>query len=76
MQYETTTEENQTSSRNPTHRLWMVEDQDGKEPAWTEIAPLWPTKSGSGFTGRIERSNVFPAGARLVITPAKKAITA
>ena len=67
--------ENETSQpgkgRQPTHRLWMVEDQDQAEASWTEIAPLWPTKNGNGFTGRLDRSNVFPAGARLVITRAK-----
>jgi hypothetical protein len=49
----------------------MVEDQDQAEASWTEIAPLWPTKNGKGFTGKLERSNVFPAGARLVISTAK-----
>ena len=57
--------------RRPTHRLWLVEDGEA-QATWTELAALWPTKDGTGFTGRMEASNV-PAGARLVIRPAKSA---
>lgn len=67
------TETKRTKGPKPTHRLWLVEDQGHADPAWTELAALWPTKDGKGFTGRLVGSNVFPAGARLVILPAKTA---
>jgi hypothetical protein len=57
-------------TRTPTHRLWLVEDGEDQN-TWTELAALWPTRNGGGFTGRMKASNVFPAGARLVIRPVK-----
>lgn len=72
MQYEETNEaETTTKGRAPTHRLWIVEDQEGAEPEWTEVAPLWETRKGTGFTGRLEKSQIFPAGTRLVILSVK-----
>ena len=55
----------------PTHRLWMVEDRENADPEWTELAMLWPTKKGTGFTGRLEKTQAFSSGFRLVILPAK-----
>ncbi len=40
-------------------------DREGAEPEWVEIAALWPTKKRTGFTGRIEKLQVLPEGARL-----------
>ena len=54
----------------PAFRAWIVQDRDGEEPAWTELAGLWPTKKGSRFTGTL-RQPVALAGGRLVILPAQ-----
>jgi hypothetical protein len=64
-------EVNPTKGQAPTHRLWIVEDKEGADPVWTELAALWPNKKRTGFTGRVKQSQVFPAGFRLVILPAK-----
>jgi hypothetical protein len=58
--------------RKPAYRLSIVIDRKGAEPEWTEIAALWPTKKKTGFTGRIEKLQVLPEGARLVLTDASK----
>jgi len=59
-------------TRKPTYRLSLVIDREGAEPEWVEIAALWRTKKKTGFTGRIEKLQVLPEGARLVLTAGSK----
>lgn len=58
--------------QKPAYRLSIVIDRDGQDPEWVEIAAFWPTKKGTGFTGRTRKSQVIPEGLRLVLTPASK----
>jgi hypothetical protein len=56
--------------RKPAYRLSIVIDRENAEPEWVEITALWPTKKGTGFTGRTGKFQVLPEGARLVLTKA------
>ena len=70
MQHQETTETTATAKgRMPTHRLWMVEDLDGK-PHWTPLTGLWPSKKGA-LSGQLDLMTAVPYGARIVITRAK-----
>ncbi len=40
------------SNERPTHNLNVVSGE-GKSARFTEVAALWPTKDGFGFTGDI-----------------------
>jgi hypothetical protein len=40
------------AGEKPTHDLTVISGE-GKSATFTRIAPLWPTKDGSGFTGEI-----------------------
>jgi hypothetical protein len=70
----TTTETAKPRGPRPTFRAWLVTDATHPEtgeakPLWTEITGLWPTKTGSGFSGGITKP-LPPTGGRLVILPA------
>lgn len=52
----------------PTHYLSVVSG-DGDQARFTEVAALWPTKNGNGFSGQI-REGISITG-RIVIMPAK-----
>lgn len=60
----------QEAKERPSFRAWIVQDKDGEDPTWTELAGLWPTRKGNGFTGTL-RQPVALAGGRLVILPAQ-----
>jgi hypothetical protein len=59
MQNENANEPTTAKGPPPSHRLWMVADRESADPDWTELATLWPTKKGTGFTGRLEKARVF-----------------
>ncbi len=59
----------------PTYRLWLVQEKEGEDDIWTELAPLWPTRSGKGFTGLMVNRNVLPDRARLVLLPSRTPAT-
>jgi hypothetical protein len=40
------------AGEKPTHDLTAISGE-GKSANFVRIAPLWPTKDGSGFTGEI-----------------------
>ena len=55
-------------SNAPSHRLVVITGE-GDKARFTEITGLWPTKSGSGWTGEIPagvtisgRVGIFPIG--------------
>jgi len=57
---------NEKTSNAPTHRLCVIEGE-GDKARFIEVAGLWTTKSGEGFTGTIPsglsitgRIGVFP----------------
>ena len=60
----------QDGKERPSFRAWIVQDRDGGDPRWTELAGLWPTKKGNGFTGTLRQPAAL-AGGRLVILPAQ-----
>lgn len=39
-------------ANKPTHDLTMITGE-GKSAVFTRVAPVWPTKDGTGFTGEI-----------------------
>jgi hypothetical protein len=55
----------------PAFRAWLVTDpaDPADKAQWTEINPLWPTKTGLGFSGRLKKP-LPPLAGRLVILPA------
>lgn len=62
----------QTNKNKPACRIWLVQDIEG-QAHWTELSGLWPTKSGSGYSGMIRKSIPVPSGVltgRLVVMPA------
>lgn len=61
----------QGKGQPPAFRAWLVQDRDGDEPLWIELAGLWPTKSGKGFTGNLKTPMAATTG-RIVITPVIK----
>jgi hypothetical protein len=58
-----------SGKRRPEMRAWIVQDREGQPSTWTELAGLWRTKKGAGFSGAIRKPAPVPAG-RLVILPA------
>jgi hypothetical protein len=53
----------------PNFRVWLVQDISEDESRWTELAGLWPTKSGKGFKGGL-RTPVSATAGRIIILPA------
>jgi hypothetical protein len=70
----TNTEPAKQRGPRPTFRAWLVTDATHPEtgeskPLWTEVTGLWPTKTGSGFSGALTKPLPVTTG-RLVILPA------
>ena len=71
----TKTETEKQRGPRPVFRAWLVTDATHPEtgeakPLWTEVTGLWPTKTGSGYSGALNKP--FPATTgRLVILPAR-----
>lgn len=57
------------SNEGPTHFLNVVTGE-GKAARFTEVAALWPTKDGTGFTGEIATG--ITVSGRLVILKRKE----
>ncbi len=53
----------------PTLRVWLVTDKPDGKPEWMELAGLWPTKTGKGYSGALRQPVAATAG-RIVILPA------
>ena len=53
----------------PAFRAWLTQDRPDGTTLWTEVSGLWPTKSATGYSGRISNPITATAG-RLVILPA------
>lgn len=64
-----THDENKPAGARPKFRVWLVQDTPEGEPHWTDLAGLWPTKSGKGFKGALSTPIAATEG-RLVILPA------
>ena len=58
-----------SGSEKPTCRVWLVQDREGQKPLWTELAGLWPTKSGNGHSGKLMQP-VAALARRVVVLPA------
>jgi hypothetical protein len=74
-----TRNENRTSSNRskPDYRVWLVQDRtDGRKPDWTELAGVWPLKTGNnGYSGRADTPVALREGklmGRIVILPPKE----
>jgi hypothetical protein len=62
------------TGNRPTLRVWLVTDAPHPDtgevkPMWTEVTGLWPTKTGSGYSGALTKPVQFTTG-RLVVLPA------
>jgi hypothetical protein len=71
----TTTEATKQRGPRPIFRAWLVTDATHPEtgeakPRWTELTGLWPTKTGTGYSGGLAKPLPEGMTGRLVILPA------
>jgi len=57
------------NGERPRFRAWLVTDKPDGTAEWTELAGLWSTKTGTGYSGAL-RQPVAAAAGRIVILPA------
>lgn len=53
----------------PAFRAWLVTEGPNGKDTWTELAALWPSRSGAGHSGPLARGFAATTG-RIVILPA------
>ncbi len=75
MTEETPTPEGNASGPRPQFRAWLVQDGPDGKPVWTELAGLWPTRKGAGYTGSL-KAPVATTQGRIVVLPASTAAPA
>ena len=48
------TNDNATTSKQPTHIAYQVREREGQDSIWTRIGAAWQHKDGKGFNIAIE----------------------
>ena len=55
----TNTDTPSTTSKIPTHSLYVVNEHGSGKPQWIKVASAWPNKDGNGFNLKLDGNLVL-----------------